>query len=107
MPITFLPVAKPREIHKPYIILAVLQFLDVASTWWILHYWSERAEGNPVVAAILNSVGLPIGMIIMLAFKMAMVYLLWTCQTGTKIALTLYVIVIFNNALYLLLWLLS
>lgn len=107
MTLTLLPVPKPRLVHKPYAILAALQFVDVATTWWILHFWSTRSEGNPFIAYLLNGVGLPIGMLIILAFKLGMVYLLWICQTGTKIALSIYSLVVINNLLFLVLWLIS
>ena len=104
MAITLLPVPCPRVVHRPYMWLAALQIADVVTTWWILHSWAVRAEGNPFIAWMLNTVGLPAGMIILLVFKLGMVYLLWTCQTGTKIALSVYTVVIFNNLLFLVLW---
>lgn len=107
MTITILPVPKPRLVHKPYAWLAALQVVDVATTWVVLHFWSTRSEGNPFIAGILNNVGLPIGMMIILAFKLGMVYLLWSCQTGTRIALSIYSLVVVNNILFLVLWLLS
>lgn len=107
MSLTVLPVFKTKTVHKPYIVLAVFQLIDVASTWIILNYWSVRAEGNPIVAGLLNSVGLTIGMVVLLVFKMSVVYLLWASQTGTKIALTLYAAVILNNLLFIVLWLVS
>lgn len=102
--ITLLPVAKPRVIHKPYIFLAALQALDVATTGWILHHFSSAAEGNPIVAAFFNTAGLGIGLGLLLALKLGVVGLLWNCQTGTKIANAIYGAVILNNLLFLLLW---
>ena len=102
--ITLLPVAKPRIVHRPYIFLAILQVLDVATTGWILHHFSTAAEGNPVVAALLSTAGLAAGLGILLALKLAVVWLLWNCQTGTKIANAIYGAVIVNNLLFLFMW---
>lgn len=107
MAFTVLPVPQPRLIHKPYLRLAALQFVDVATTWWILHFWSVRGEGNPLIASLLNGVGLPIGMLTILALKLGVVYLLWICQTGTRIASAVYSLVVLNNLLFLFLWLIS
>jgi hypothetical protein len=108
MPITLMPtIPKVRTSHIPYIVLAVMQLLDVLTTGWILHNWSIRAEGNPVVAAIFGGLGLPLGLTLLLALKLGVVYILWICQSGAKIALTLYTMVLVNNGLFLVSWLLS
>jgi hypothetical protein len=105
--LTLLPVRKSIVTHHPYIWLAVLQAIDVATTWCILNYWSVRSEGNPLVAEFLNSVGLPVGMLTFLALKLATVYILWICQTGTKFALSIYSLIAVNNIMFLVLWLIS
>jgi hypothetical protein len=102
--ITLLPVVKPRIVYKPHVFLAVLQVLDVLTTGWILHNFSSAAEGNPIVAAIFISTGLAVGLCLLLALKLGAVWLLWVCQTGVKIASTIYGAVILNNLLFLLLW---
>lgn len=107
MSLTLLPVRKTREVHRPYAILAVLQVLDVATTGWILHHFAGAEEANPLVDSLFSGVGLFAGLGILLAFKLAVVYTFWACQTGPKIALTIYSIVIINNALALFLWLVS
>lgn len=104
MALTILPVFKERVSTTPYAILAVLQILDVMTTGWILHHFSSAAEGNPIVAALFNTTGLYVGLTALLAFKLGMVYLLWSCQTGTKIANSIYLFVITNNILFLFLW---
>jgi len=107
MAVTLLPVRKERSVHRSYVILALLQLLDVATTWFILHNWSVRAEGNPVAAWLLDGAGLNAGLLILLAFKLGAVYLFWSCQTGTKIANSLYGLVVTNNLLFLILWLIG
>lgn len=39
-----------RSSTTQYWMLAGLQVVDVATTWFILAHWSARTEGNPVVA---------------------------------------------------------
>lgn len=107
MAFTVFPVPKPREIHRPYLVLAALQVLDVLTTGWILHHFAGATEGNPIVDFIFNGAGLFVGLGILLAFKLGTVYLLWTCQTGPKIATAIYSLVVANNVLALLLWLLT
>lgn len=107
MTLTILPVRQKRTIHKPYIFLAILQVLDVATTGWILHHWSVRAEGNPIAAHILTGLGLGLGLALLLAFKLAVVALFWSCQTKTRIATAIYTAVVLNNLLYLILWIAS
>jgi hypothetical protein len=107
MTLTLLPVRKERLVHRPYIILAALQVLDVVTTWLILHNWSVRAEGNPIVASLLDGAGLTLGLGLVLVFKLAVVYLFWSCQSGAKIATAIYSMVVFNNLLFLILWLTS
>ena len=106
MSITLLPVLQPRLIHKPYIILAALQLLDVALTGWILHHFATASEGNPLVRQLLSTTGLYAGLMIILALKVGVVYTFWVCQTRPKIALTVYSLVVVNNLLALFLWLL-
>lgn len=106
MATTLLPVsADRREVHQPYIALAILQVIDVVTTGFILHHWAIRAEGNPVVARLFDDVGLEVGLASVLAFKLAVVYTFWICQTGARIAVAIYSLVVFNNLLFLFLWL--
>jgi hypothetical protein len=105
--LTLLPVRKSIVAHHPYIWLAVLQVVDVTTTWLVLNYWSVRSEGNPLIAEFLNSVGLHAGMLTILVLKLSAVYILWVCQTGTKIALSVYSLIAVNNILFLVLWLIS
>lgn len=107
MAITLLPVLQSREVSRPYAILAALQVLDVALTGWILYHFTGATEGNPLVDFIFNGAGLFIGLGILLALKLGVVYLLWICQTGPRIAIALYTIVVMNNALALFLWAIS
>lgn len=107
MNLTLLPVRKERVEHLRYAILAVLQVLDVALTGFILASWTERAEANPITAFIFNGLGLRVGLLVVLAFKLAAVYIFWSSQTKTKLANTIYSLVLFNNLLFLILWLLQ
>lgn len=104
MTTTVLPVILPpaqRVKVRRYVILAALQVLDVTLTGFILHAWSERAEGNPIAKFILESGGLIGGLAVLLAFKLAVVWLFYACQTGVKIASTLYTLVLCNNLIFL------
>ena len=89
----------------PYQLLAGLQVLDVATTWTILHHWTARAEANPVVANLIHSTGLPVAMMALIVFKLAVVWVLYEKQTGVKLMSGLYSLVVFNNLLFLGLWL--
>lgn len=104
MSLTILPVRKPREVHRPYAIFAALQVLDVATTGFILTHWPIRSEGNPLVAALFEGAGLSAGLALVLAFKLAVVYLLWTCQTKIRVLSAIYSLVIVNNLLFLFLY---
>jgi hypothetical protein len=104
MTVTLLPQFQARTTHRPYIILAALQVLDVATTGFILNAWTERAEGNPIAAFILNHGGLVPGLTVLLALKLAIVWVFWSCQTKTKIVTTIYTAVIVNNLLFIVLW---
>lgn len=107
MATTLLPVfidTAERTKRKPYFMLAGLQVLDVLLTGFILHSWSERAEGNPLARIILETWGLYGGLMVLLTFKLAVVWMFYTCQTGVKIAASLYSLVLANNILFLALW---
>lgn len=95
------------SVYKPYLALAALQVVDVLTTGWILSHFTDASEGNPVVGHLLDGVGLPLGMMMILVLKLAVVYSLWTRQTGAKIILSIYTLVVLNNLLVLLLWLTS
>lgn len=93
-------IALPAQ--RPYRFLLWLQALDVLTTTFILTWWSERAEGNPI-ARVFTNMGAT-GMILMLAFKFAIVLALYRKGTGVKIMSTIYSLVIANNLLFLILW---
>lgn len=90
-----------------YLLLAALQVLDVATTWTILANVSTRAEANPIVAGLIHHGGLSVAMVTLLAVKLAVVRVLYEKQTGVKLMSAIYGLVIFNNALFLGLWLLG
>lgn len=107
MTVTVLPVILPptqRVKVRQYVFLAALQVLDVGLTGFILHGWSERAEGNPIAGFILETNGLWLGLAVMLIIKLSVVYLWYACQTGVKAATVIYGLVIGNNILFLLAW---
>lgn len=107
MSVTVLPVVLPpveRRHVRRYAILGGLQVLDVLITGFILHAWSERAEGNPFAKFLLETAGLWVGLSILLAFKLSVVYLWYACQTGVKIANTIYSLVLANNIIFLAGW---
>lgn len=97
--------------HAPavqrYQLLALLQVLDVATTWTILANWGARAEGNPIVATFIDSAGLSLAMVALLVTKLAVVWVLYEKQTGVKLMSAVYSLVIANNVLFLALWLLG
>lgn len=99
MSVTVLPVPRPRTIHKPYLALAGLQFLDVATTAVLLAWWTHTHEGNPL-ARVLTDHGTA-GLYALLAFKLAAVALTWVCQTGTRLVGAVYSAVLANNLLAL------
>lgn len=104
MTITVLPVRKERVRHRPYLLLALFQVADVLTTGFILNAWTARAEGNPIAAFILHHRGLLPGLTLLLALKLAMVWVFYVCQTGVRLASALYSLVIANNLLFILLW---
>ncbi len=101
----------PAGIASPllqrYLLLAALQVLDVATTWTILANVSTRAEANPIVGGLIEHGGLSAAMVTLLAIKLAVVRVLYEKQTGVKLMSAVYGLVIFNNALFLGLWLLG
>lgn len=100
-------VGERRTSDAPYVVLAALQMLDVATTWVILANWSSRGEGNPVVRELIENTGLHATMLSLLVIKLAVVYVLHEKHTGVKIVSALYFAVVFNNLLFLGLWLFS
>lgn len=100
-----IPQRKQRTSHRPYIVLALLQLFDVATTGWVLSRITGSAEANPIVASIFHSTGLAVGLGILLALKLAVVYALWTFQTPMKLATAIYTAVVVNNLLILFGWL--
>lgn len=92
---------------RPYALLATLQALDVLTTWWILHHWSTRSEANPIAHWVFNSFGLHAGIFMLATVKLSCVYSLYNRQSGVKLITALYSLVIFNNLLFLALWLAS
>lgn len=105
MTTTLLPVlATERPSTRPYAALAALQVLDVATTFTILTWFAAgRAEGNPIVAAAFGTLGLTIGCLLLLSFKLAAVGLFYACQTRVRLASAIYGLVIVNNVLLLVL----
>jgi hypothetical protein len=95
-----------RELPR-YVMLAVLQVLDVATTWTILANVGHRAEGNPIVAGLIEHGGLVVAMLTLLAVKLAVVRVLYEKQTGVKLMSAVYGLVLVNNFLFLGLWLLG
>ena len=74
MTLTILPrPALARTRHWPYGLLGTLQFLDVATTAWILHTFEGAAEANPITAAIFTGAGLKAGLALLLVLKLAVV----------------------------------
>ncbi len=96
-----------RQDLGRYQALAGLQLLDVATTWVILANWSVRAEGNPIVAGLINHTGLVAAMMALLVVKLAVVRVLYEKQTGVKLMSAIYGLVVANNLLFLGLWLLG
>lgn len=94
-----------REATR-YQLLGGLQVLDVATTWVILDNFTNRAEGNPLVATFIHHGGLPVAMVTLLVLKLAVVYVLWEKQTGVNLMSAIYGLVVFNNLLVLVLALL-
>ncbi len=88
---------------RPYQLLAGLQVADVATTSFILAQFSARAEGNPVIAAFIHHGGLGVAMMTLLVFKLSVVYVLYEKGTGVNLMSALYGLVVFNNALALVL----
>ena len=98
--------APPRALGL-YLALAGLQVLDVATTWVILANWTARAEGNPIVAGLIDHTGLFVAMIALVVVKLAVVRVLYEKQTGVKLMSAVYSLVVANNLLFLGLWLLG
>ncbi len=94
-----------RPVLQRYLLLAALQVLDVVTTWTILANVSTRAEANPIVGGLIHHGGLTVAMLTLLAVKLAVVRVLYEKQTGVKLMSAVYGLVIFNNALFLGLWL--
>lgn len=86
-----------------YRILALLQALDVATTWYILDQFTHRAEGNPVVATLIANSGLPVAMLFLLVVKLSVVQVLHSKGTGVNLISGVYGLVVFNNLLALVL----
>lgn len=99
-----LPRRAKRTVHKPYVVLALLQVLDVLTTGIILGvYVGAGREGNPLVSTIFEHAGLIVGLAIILALKLGAIGVLYWTQFPAKIPNAIYGLVIFNNALILLL----
>lgn len=106
MSVTVLPrISEARVAVTRYYMLALLQILDVATTWYILTSWSKSAERNPLIKSIIDTVGIDRGLFIILLFKLGVVALFYYCQTGVKLASAIYSLVIINNVLFLALYL--
>lgn len=105
---TLLPTlsASPSR-HRPYVFLAGLQLLDVATTAYVLHKFEGASERNPITAALFTGLGLNVGLAALLVLKVAAVWLFWKCQTNVRLANGLYSLVIVNNVLFGLLYLAS
>lgn len=103
MTATITTTTTPRAV-APYRCLAWLQLLDVSTTWLVLDHWSTRAEGNPVAAALLHTLGLDVGLLLLLAVKLTVVWSLYRKQTGVRLVSAVYGAVIVNNLLFLALW---
>lgn len=104
--ITLFPAPKPRTEHRSYVLLAVLQLVDVVTTGTILYHHTSAQEANPIVDTIFSTAGLGTGLVVLLALKLMMVYTLWTCQTNVRWGNAIYAVVAGNNILFLALWLL-
>lgn len=104
MTATVLPRVLPAE-HRvsrtPYLVLAVLQVLDVLTTGWILARIGNVHEGNPVVRTLLDGAGLYAGLAALLLAKVLVVGVLYVCQTRVRLAQAVYGAVIVNNLLAL------
>lgn len=99
-----LPRRAARTVRKPYVVLALLQALDVALTGIILGvYVGAGREGNPFVSTIFDHAGLILGLAIILVLKLGTVGVLYWAQFPAKIPNAIYGLVIFNNVLVLIL----
>lgn len=105
--IPLVPVHDGSREARRYQLLAALQVLDVATTWVILANWTARAEGNPLVAGLVNHSGLVAAMLAVLVLKLTVVWVLYEKQTGVKLMSAIYSLVVVNNLLFLGLWLLG
>ena len=101
---TDLAIPLERPLDRPYRILALLQALDVATTYFLLTQWSLRAEGNPIAAHLFGSLGIGVGCLVLLWVKMAVVVSLWRKQTGVRFVSVIYGAVIVNNLILFGMW---
>lgn len=98
------PKATPRVVHKPYITLSLLQVLDVVTTGIILGVFvGAGREGNPLVSTIFQHTGLMVGLMVVLLLKLGAVGVLYWAQFPPRIPTAIYGLVVFNNALILVL----
>lgn len=95
------PAEAARTAAPParYEVLALLQVVDVATTWIVLSLASGMTEGNPVVDLFIRHVGLAESMLILLVVKLAVVHSLWRKGTGVRLVSAVYAAVVFNNLL--------
>lgn len=102
---TITPTPRTSEAREAgrYQLLAGLQVADVATTWVILANFTTKAEGNPVVGAMIHHTGLQVAMVALLVVKLAVVYVLYEKQTGVNLMSAIYGLVVFNNLLALVL----
>lgn len=107
MAFTLLPVRAERLIHRPYMFLAGLQLLDVGTTAIVLHAFEGASERNPVTAALFTGLGLKAGLLALLLLKLSAVAIFYDCQTKVSFANAIYTLVIGNNVLFGLLYLLD
>lgn len=98
---SFWPKRAPRVVHRPYVWLAGLEFMDVLTTGIILGFFVGSSEGNPIVRALFDHTGLVVGLLILLIAKLVAVAIFWTTQFPVKIATAVYGMVVFNNLLIL------
>ena len=84
-----------------YRSLALLQVLDVATTWFILSQFSGKGEGNPIIAHLISGAGLTVTMLAVLTLKLAVVRVLYEKDTKVNLISAVYGAVIVNNLLAL------
>lgn len=90
-----------RTKSRLYIYLALLQLLDICTTAFLLHHYTNAAEGNPIAKFVIDAgwIGFPV----LSALKFFAVYWLWATQGGVKIVSSIYSLVIANNLLFVIL----